>query len=186
MLCKIKVGPLRPKIHFHFLSWSEPRSEIIFFRNIGYLPLLACGHDVGSPPCKLGSLFSLPAETVSHIWLLSRLSANSCFVPRLLSVKNCFLPRQSAWLCFLLGVSTGRRVTQTDSAGSHLSGIIVSARSKRSQNSQQKPNTVGRQWLEHFWTYENMFETGVVGAMRVNHGAMPEGIIGIYFRFSLI
>ena len=24
--------------------------------------------------------------------------------------------------------------------------------------------TVERQWLEHFWTHENMFETGVVRA----------------------
>ena len=32
--------------------------------------------------------FSLPAETVRHVWLSSRLSVISCFLPRLPSTKN--------------------------------------------------------------------------------------------------
>ena len=46
--------------------------------------------------------------------------------------------------------------------------------------------TVELQWLEHLWNHENMFETGVVRANEVNHGARSGGIIRIYFRFSLI
>ena len=40
-------------------------------------------------------LFSLPAETVRHIWLLPSLSMISCFLRRLPSTKNGFLLRLS-------------------------------------------------------------------------------------------
>ena len=39
--------------------------------------------------------FSLPAETVRHIWLPPRLPAISCFLPRLLCLGNSFLQRLS-------------------------------------------------------------------------------------------
>ena len=74
--------------------------------------------------------FSLPAETVRHNWLPLRLSAISCFLPRLLCLGNSFLQR----LCDLAScqVSAGSRITQTVSAGSHFSWTVVSAGSKRS------------------------------------------------------
>ena len=46
--------------------------------------------------------------------------------------------------------------------------------------------TVELQWLKHLWSHEKMFETGVVGANEVNHIIRSGGIIGIYFRFSLV
>ena len=46
-------------------------------------------------------------------------------------------------------------------------------------------NIVGLQWLQYLWNHENMFETGVVQAMSVNHSTRSGGIIGISFRFSL-
>ena len=66
--------------------------------------------------------FSLPAETVRHIWLLQRLSAISCFLPRLFCLENSFLQRLSA----------GSRITQTVTAGSHFLWMEVSAGGKRS------------------------------------------------------
>ena len=41
------------------------------------------------------------------------------------------------------------------------------------------PYTVELQWLELFWNHENMFDTGVVQAMSVNHSARSGGIIGV-------
>ena len=49
-----------------------------------------------------------------------------------------------------------------------------------------KLGTVKLQWLEHLWNHENMFETGVVQAMSVNHSTRSGGKIGISFQFSLI
>ena len=46
-------------------------------------------------------------------------------------------------------------------------------------------DTVELKWLEHLWNHENMFETGVVKLISVNHSPRSGGIIGIYFRFSL-
>ena len=46
--------------------------------------------------------------------------------------------------------------------------------------------TVEFQWLESPWNHENMFETGVVRAMSVNHSARSGGRIGLSFRFSLL
>ena len=45
-------------------------------------------------------------------------------------------------------------------------------------------NTVELQWLEHLWDYENMFETGVIELMKVNHSGRSGGKIGMSFRFS--
>ena len=39
-------------------------------------------------------LFSLPAETIRHIWLPPRLSAISCFLARIPSTKDGFLSRR--------------------------------------------------------------------------------------------
>ena len=47
------------------------------------------------------------------------------------------------------------------------------------------PHTVELQWLAHLSDHENMFETGVVRAMSVNHSARSGGIKGIYFQFSI-
>ena len=69
--------------------------------------------------CKPVRQFSLPAETVHHIWLPPRLSTISCFLHGLPSLKNVFLPRLSALLCFLPRASAGSRIMQTVSAGSH-------------------------------------------------------------------
>ena len=77
--------------------------------------------------------FSLPAETVGHIWLLPRLSTISCFLPWLLCLVNSFLQRLSVWFCFLLRVSAGSRITRTVSAGRHFSWTVVSAGSRRSR-----------------------------------------------------
>ena len=76
---------------------------------------------------KLVRQLSLPAETVRHNWLPPRLSAITCFLPKLLSAKNGFLPKLSACLCFLPRDSAGSRITQTESAGNHLSYTTVSA-----------------------------------------------------------
>ena len=90
--------------------------------------------------------FTHPAETVCHIWLPPRLSAISCFLPRLFCLVNSFLQRLSVWFSFLprvlagsritrtvsVGVSAGSRITRTVSAGSHFSWMVVSAGSKRS------------------------------------------------------
>ena len=51
-------------------------------------------------------IFSFPAETVRHIWLPLRLSAISCFLPRLLYTINGFLLRLSVWFCFVLRLSS--------------------------------------------------------------------------------
>ena len=64
-------------------------------------------------------LVSLPVETVHHMWLPPKLSAISCFLSRLLSVKNGFL------------LSAGSSITRTDSAGSLLSCTTVSTGSER-------------------------------------------------------
>ena len=77
--------------------------------------------------------FPLPAETVCHIWLPPRLSAISCFLPRLLCLENSYLQRLSEWFSFLPRVSAGSRITRTVSAGSHFSWTVVSAGRKRSQ-----------------------------------------------------
>ena len=77
-------------------------------------------------------LFSLPAETVRHIWLPPRLSVISCFLLRLPSMKNGFLQRLSVWICFLPRLSAGSRITRTVSAGSYLPSTTVWAGNKRS------------------------------------------------------
>ena len=63
--------------------------------------------------------FTLPAETVCHIWLPPRLSVISCFLLRLLYSVNSFLQRLSVWFCFLPRLWAGSRITQIVSAGSH-------------------------------------------------------------------
>ena len=60
-------------------------------------------------------------------------------------------------------------------------GPVVSYNMKKSKS---KLNTVELQWLEHLWDYENLFEAGVVRALRINYRARSGGIIGISFRFS--
>ena len=45
--------------------------------------------------------------------------------------------------------------------------------------------TVELQWLEHLWSHENMFETGIVRANMCYHSGRSGGIIRIYSRFSL-
>ena len=45
--------------------------------------------------------------------------------------------------------------------------------------------TVEIQWLEHLWSHENMFETGLFEQINVNHSARSGGKIGISFRVSL-
>ena len=41
-------------------------------------------------------------------------------------------------------------------------------------------DTVELQWLEHLWNHKNMFETGEVRVMNVNHSARSGGIIVIF------
>ena len=77
--------------------------------------------------------FSLPAETVGHIWLPPRRSTITCFLQRLLYLVNSFLQRLYVWLCFLPRLSAGSRIAQTVSAGSHFSWTVVSTESKRSR-----------------------------------------------------
>ena len=57
--------------------------------------------------------FTLPAETVCHIWLPPRLSAISCLLPRLLCLVNSSLQRLSVWFSFLPRL--GRKLNHTDS-----------------------------------------------------------------------
>ena len=71
------------------------------------------------PWYKLVRQFSLPAQTICHIWLLLRLSTTSCFPPILLSAKNDFLPRLSSQLYFLLrllagSILAGNRIMKSD------------------------------------------------------------------------
>ena len=42
--------------------------------------------------------------------------------------------------------------------------------------------TVELQWLEHLWDLENMFETGGLEPMSVNHSARSGSITGIYYQ----
>ena len=77
--------------------------------------------------------FSLPAETVRHIWLPPSLSAIPCFLPRLLCLGNSFLQRLSVWFSFLPRDSAGSIITRTVSAGSHLLWTVVSAGRERSR-----------------------------------------------------
>ena len=69
---------------------------------------------------KSGNLRFLSRQTVRHTWLPPRLSAISCYLPRLLCVIKGFLARLSAWNCFLPRLSVGSSVTRTISAGSRI------------------------------------------------------------------
>ena len=67
---------------------------------------------------KLVCQFPLHAEAVCHNWLLLRLSAISCFLPRLLYMINGFL---LSFRCYSASCrdSAGSKIMQTVTAGSH-------------------------------------------------------------------
>ena len=114
--------------------WQRQRKYAYFSTNCCSLlgPKIKKKVELFSTGYKRVRQFSLPAETVRHIWLPPRLSAISFFLPRLLCLVNSFLQRLSVWFSFLPGVSAGSRVTRTFSAGSHFSWMVVSAGRKRS------------------------------------------------------
>ena len=60
---------------------------------------------------KLVRQFSLPAETVRHIWLLPRPAVVSCFLLRLAAVHDKQLPAKTA--CIILS----KKQNHTDSLG---------------------------------------------------------------------
>ena len=76
--------------------------------------------------------------------------AVSCFLLRMLSAKNVFLPRISALLCFLSRLSTGSTVTQTDSAGSHLSCTAFPTGGKRLRTVSVETVSAGSKKLASF------------------------------------
>ena len=92
--------------------------------------------------------FTLPADTVRRIWLPPRLSAISCFLPRLLCLVNSFLQRLSMWFSFLPRVSAGSKIARTISAGSHFSWTVVSAGSKRSRTTSAEAKYDGQSLQE--------------------------------------
>ena len=66
----------------------------------------------------------------------------------------------------------------------HLIGITLQGDSNEmSQHIYQC--TVELQWLEHVWNHENMFETGLVRTIEVNHSAKSGGLIRIFFFIFL-
>ena len=66
-----------------------------FLLRLSYLASIKIVHDLLLPAETTVPKEWLPAETVCHIWLLSRLSMISCFLQRGLSPKNGFLLRLS-------------------------------------------------------------------------------------------
>ena len=92
--------------------------------------------------------FTLPAETVRHIWLPPRLSAISYFLQRLLCSVNRFLQRLSVRFSFLPRVSAGSRITRIVSAGSNFSWTVVSSGSKRSRTVSAKAKYDGQSLQE--------------------------------------
>ena len=97
--------------------------------------------------------FSLPAETVHHIWLPPRLSAISCFLPRLLCSGISILQKLSVWLC-----CESRQ--EAESNGQSLQKAIFRRRYSRQEGrdhgqSRRKPNMADslckkRKWADSF------------------------------------
>ena len=80
---------------------------------------------------KLVRQFSLPAETVCHIWLPSRLSGITCFLPRLLP-REKKLPAETVRVNVLPAENLVRKQNQPDTVGSKL--FITHSSLVRKQN----------------------------------------------------
>ena len=87
--------------HFFFLSpslWQTARYRLKYCLKGPLSPIQPTNQPTNRPTIpryKRVPQFSFPAETVRHIWLPPRLSAISCFLPRLLCSGNSFLQRLS-------------------------------------------------------------------------------------------
>ena len=112
-------------IHHHEFLFKVNQGVLFFFififffpNNIGMRCWLNLNQDVWVHSLNTGykrvRLFSLPAETVRHIWLPPRLSLISCFLPRLSSTKK-WLPVETVCVILLPAESLNRKLYRMDS-----------------------------------------------------------------------